>query len=167
MTVPLSYFMEVLIMKLTEKRAYRLTWDEVGEIIADEMEKILGFRLACMACYGDDSYWDIQFPGYHMPLSQVCALLEATDAPKEAWEDALPDEGERTVTCLGLYLPLQLIKKNLSMTWKHTLITPEGLWLVGIEVLPDGDFQSLCKTLLQAVEDIRAYIAKWEAENDG
>ncbi len=154
-------------MKLTEKRTYLLTWEEVAEIVSDEMEKTLGFRLSCLACYGDDTYWDLRFPGYHMPLSQVYALLEATDAPKDAWEDALPDEDERTVTCLGLYLPLHLIKKHLSMAWQHTLITPEGLWLVGAAPVEKDDFSALYKTLLRAMEDIQAYITNWEAENIG
>ena len=120
-------------MKLTEKRAGLLPWEEIALIVSEEIEKSLGIHVSCLADLADGGYWSIAFPDYQMPLSQVYRLLEELDPPDEAWEDALPDEGERSVAGLGMRLPEALMQRNLGIIWRHRLITTEGLWVVDLE----------------------------------
>lgn len=157
-------------MKLTEKKTYMLPWAYIAEIISAEIEKILGIKLACTASCLDDSYWDVQFSHYHMPLSQVGSLLEETKAPKEAWEDALPDENEYFVTGLGQRLPTHMVQRYLALTWEHELITPEGFWLVGVNNKPEmpvenDDIVCLAKILLEAAMDTLTDLRKQEGKD--
>lgn len=120
-------------MSMTEKRAYLLTWEKVAEVVCREIENILGVHFPGLAEMADGGYWGLGFQDQMMPLSQVYRLLEEVDPPEDVWEDALPDGKERKVRGLGMMLPECLMQRNLSLTWEHTLITPEGLWLVGVE----------------------------------
>ena len=114
-----------------EKPAVELSWDEVRSIVSEEIKKILGFQIQCKVNVVEDSFWDVTFTGYHLPLPKLCQLLQATQATPEDWEDALPDEGGVDVNGIGMVLAEELISRHLKLTWIHHLITKDSLWLVG------------------------------------
>lgn len=120
-------------MKLTENRAYFLTWAEASSAAAKGIEESLGLRLPCAAGIVDGSYWEVAFPSGRMPLSQLCRLLVQTGAPEKVWAAALPDEGAQVVTGLGRELSALLIQKSLCLAGCQALPTPEGLWLVAAQ----------------------------------
>ena len=114
-----------------EKSAVELSWDEVRSIVSEEIKKILGLQIQYKVNVVGDSFWDVTFTGYHLPLPKLCQLLQATQATPEDWEDALPDEGGVDVNGIGMVLAEKLISRHLKLTWIHHLITKDSLWLVG------------------------------------
>lgn len=114
-----------------EKPAVELSWDEVRSIVSEEIKKILGLQIQCKVNVVEDSFWDVTFTGYHLPLPKLCQLLQATQATPEDLEDALPDEGGVDVNGIGMVLAEKLISRHLELTWIHHLITKDSLWLVG------------------------------------
>ncbi len=114
-----------------ERPAVELNWDEVRSIVSKEIKKILGLQIQCKVNVVEDSFWDVTFTGYHLPLPKLCQLLQVTQATPEDWEDALPDEGGVNVNGIGMVLAEKLISRHLKLTWTHHLITKVSLWLVG------------------------------------
>lgn len=119
------------MINLCEKRTIKLTWDEVCQIVSEEIKTILGIETFCKANYVEYEYWDVSFAEYRLPLQKLCQLLHAVQASSVDWEDALPDEATSTVSCLGMALSEKLLVRRLNITWEHTLILADGLWLVG------------------------------------
>lgn len=119
-----------------ERPAVELSWDEVRNIVSKEIKKILGLQIQCKVNVVEDSFWDVTFTGYHLPLPKLCQLLQATQAAPEDWEDALPDEGGTDVGGIGIVLAEKLISRHLKVTWEHHLITMDSLWLVGVTDIP-------------------------------
>ena len=119
-----------------ERPAVELSWDEVRNIVSKEIKKILGLQIQCKVNVVEDSFWDVTFTGYHLPLPKLCQLLQATQAAPEDWEDALPDEGGTDVGGIGIVLAEKLIARHLHLTWEHHLITADSLWLVGVTDIP-------------------------------
>ncbi len=114
-----------------EKPAVELSWDEVRSIVSEKIKKILGLQIQCKVNVVEDSFWDVTFTGYHLPLPKLCQLLQATQATPEDWEDALPDEGGVDANGIGMVLAEKLISRHLKLTWIHHLIAKDSLWLVG------------------------------------
>ena len=119
-----------------ERPAVELSWDEVRNIVSKEIKKILGLQIQCKVNVVEDSFWDVTYTGYHLPLPKLCQLLQATQAAPEDWEDALPDEGGTDVGGIGIVLAEKLIARHLHLTWEHHLITADSLWLVGVADIP-------------------------------
>ena len=119
-----------------ERPAVELSWDEVRNIVSKEIKKILGLQIQCKVNVVEDSFWDVTFTGYHLPLPKLCQLLQATQATPEDREDALPDEGGTDVGGIGIVLAEKLIARHLHLTWEHHLITADSLWLVGVADIP-------------------------------
>lgn len=116
-----------------ERCAVELSWNEVCNIVLEEIDEILGLRVQGKVTVAEeDSYWDVIFIGYRLPLPKLCQLLQATQATPEDWEDALPDEGRVDVSDTGMVLAEKLISRYLKLTWAHHLVTEDSLWLVGI-----------------------------------
>ena len=110
-----------------ERPAVELSWDEVRNIVSKEIKKILGLQIQCKVNVVEDSFWDVTFTGYHLPLPKLCQLLQATQAAPEDREDALPDEGGTDVGGIGIVLAEKLIARHLHLTWEHHLITADSL----------------------------------------
>ena len=119
-------------MNSFEKSCYLLPWQEVSQIISAETEKYLEGTVPCTAKYEDETFWCIDTPGYSMPIHIACRLMQLSGFPADNWQDTLPDEGGPTVDGYGMELSGHLLHKGLGLTWRHQIITPEGLWLVDI-----------------------------------
>lgn len=116
-------------MKLHEITCYKLTWPEVGEIMAKEIKAILGHTVSCEAKLVDTDYWGGYFDE-PISLAELCLILQATNASHENWTDALPDEGNTVIYDIGWELGETLLRRNLGIWWEHHLIANDGLWLV-------------------------------------
>ena len=121
---------------ISEKRAVELRWPEVGGIVAEEIKEVLGLQIQCKVNIVENSFWDVTFFNYRLPLPKLCQLLQETQATSEDWEDALPDEGGVDVGGIGIVLAEKLISRHLKVTWEHHLITMDSLWLVGVTDIP-------------------------------
>lgn len=117
---------------ISDKRAVELSWNEVCYIVSDEIEELLGLRVQCKANVVEDEFWDVKFIDYRLPLPRLCQLLQATQATLKEWVDALPAEGGVDVNCLGILLSEKLVARHLRLTWAHSLITSDSLWLVDV-----------------------------------
>lgn len=117
---------------ISEKRAVKLRWHEVGSMVSEEIKAILGLPVQCKVNVVGSSFWDVAFISYRLPLPKLCQLLQVTQATPEDWEDALPDEGGVDVNSIGIVLAEKLISRHLKLTWEHHLITEDSLWLVGV-----------------------------------
>ena len=116
----------------SEKRAVKLSWKEVSDIISAEIKEILGFQVQCRVNVVENSFWDVTFIACRLSLPKLCQLLQATQATPEDWEDAIPDEGGVDVGGIGTVLAEKLISLHLKFSWEHHLITADSLWLVGV-----------------------------------
>ena len=65
---------------ISEKRTVELSWDKVRSIVSEEIEEILGLQIQCKVNVVEDSFWDVTFTGYRLPLPKLCQLLQATQA---------------------------------------------------------------------------------------
>ena len=117
---------------ISERIAVELRWPEVCDILSEEIKEILGLHVQCKANRVENSFWDVTFIDYRLPLPKLCQLLQATQATPDDWEDALPDEGGIDVGGIGIMLAEKLISRHLALTWEHHLITSDSLWLVGV-----------------------------------
>ena len=128
-----------MMRDISERRAVRLSWDEVCGIMSDEINEILGLQIQCRVNVVEGSFWDVTFLSQRLPLPKLCQLLQVTQATPEDWEDALPDEGGVDVNGIGIVLAEKLISRHLNLTWEYHLITEDGLWLVGVDKSEDQD----------------------------
>lgn len=128
-----------MMRDISESRAVRLSWDEVCDIVSDEIEDILGLRVQCRINVAEGSFWDVTFIDCRLPVPKLCRLLQVTQATLEDWEDALPDEGEMEVNGIGIVLAEKLIGRHLKLSWEHHLITEDNLWLVGVAKSQDQE----------------------------
>ena len=128
-----------MMRDIFERRAVRLSWDEVCGIMSDEINEILGLQIQCRVNVVEGSFWDATFIGQRLPLPKLCQLLQATQATPEDWEDALPDEGGVDVNSIGIVLAEKLIGRHLNLAWEHHLITEDSLWLVGVDECSDQE----------------------------
>ena len=148
-----------------EKRALQLSWNKVCDIVSAEIEKILGSQFPCgVNVVVDDVTWTVKFDGCRMPLSGLCQLLQITQATPEDWAIALPSDGERDVSDIGMELAEKLIGRHLNLTWEKHLITEDSLWLVGVTDICkpslDSDGSSLPNDMVQALVDIADYLRR-------
>ena len=121
-----------MVESISEWRAVKLNWSEVRNIASEEIHEILGLCIQCKTNVIEDSFWDVTFIDYRLPLPKLCQLLQATQATPEDWEDALPDEGGVDVNGIGIVLAEKLIRRHLHVKWEHHLVTADSLWLVGV-----------------------------------
>lgn len=117
---------------IVKKCAVELSWNEVCNIVAEEIKDILGVHVQCRVIISEDTYWDITFIGYRLPLSKLYQLAQALHATSEDLEDTRPTEDHVDVNCIGMALSEKLIGRHLKLTWEHHLITEDSLWLVGV-----------------------------------
>ena len=126
-----------MMRDISERRAVRLSWDEVRGVVSDEIKDILGLQIQCRINVVEGSFWDVIFISQRLPLPKLCQLLQVTQATPEDWEDDLPDEGGVDVNGIGIVLAEKLIGRHLKLTWEHHLITEDSLWLVGVDKSKD------------------------------
>ena len=138
---------------IIKKSAVQLGWDEVCDIISEEIENISGLHVQCKANVMEDSFWDVTFINCRLPLPNLCHLLQITQATSEDWVTTLPDEGERDVNGIGMDLAEKLVGRHLSLTWEEHLITEDSLWLVGVtDACGVGDLQKFSVTITETLQ---------------
>lgn len=125
-------------MKFTKIPCYKLSWAEVGEIMAEEVSAILGRTVPCSAKSEDTSYWGCSFAD-PISLTELCMILQSVHATKEEWEDALPDEGDITIHDMGWNLGEKLLRRNLGVFWECRYIAEDALYLLGVQDAPASD----------------------------
>lgn len=118
-------------MEIVEKRTIKLTWDNVCQIVSEEIKTILGIETDCKATYVENEYWDVSFLSYRLPLQKLCQLLYEVQASSDDWEDTLSGAAIPTVPCLGMALSEKLLARHLNINWEHSFILADSLWLVG------------------------------------
>ena len=117
---------------ITKKCAIELRWNEVGSIVSEEIEEVLGIHAQCKVIISEDTCWDIAFVGYRLPIPKLFQLVQALQATPEDLEDTLPGEVGPDINGIGMALAEKLVARHLKLTWEHHLITEDSLWLVGI-----------------------------------
>lgn len=147
---------------MTEKRALKLPWTQVCEIVSAEFEAILGISIECKASVIEDEFWDIGFQDYRLPIAKLCQLLSAVNASPEDWAKTIPEEGEY-VGYTGMVLAETLLSKRMSLTWEHHLITEDSLWPVGVtEAEPQSN--DLARAITVMAKYIFREMQRYEAE---
>ena len=109
--------------------ALRLEWSEVGPIASKAIADIIGRSITCVGKRDDETYWEIQFVDYQMPLSEKFKILERIGVTKE-----LQREYESTIaTSLFMEASKKLLRYALKIEYAEEIISPRYLWLVGVE----------------------------------
>lgn len=115
-----------------EKRAIKLPWDEVCTIISSDIERIVGVQIQCKSSVVENLFWAVEFTDRHLSLPQFCQLIHSMQPTVNDWEDALPDEIGLDIKDMGPYVGEKIIAQHLKLSWEHSLITDDGLWLLGV-----------------------------------
>lgn len=118
-----------------------MSWKEVCRIAEAEIAEILNIHVPCGISVTETEFWALTFEDCRLSLPKLCQLLQAVQATPGDWEEALPDEGEADVGAIGMAQAEKLIGRHLSLCWKYRVITPDSLWLVGVEETNDADRQ--------------------------
>lgn len=116
-------------MNYNKHTALRLEWSEVGHIASQAIADILGRSISCIGKRDDETYWEIQFVDYQMPLSEKFKILERIGVAKEQQR-----EYESTIaTSLFMEASKKLLRYALKIEYAEEIISPRYLWLVGVE----------------------------------
>lgn len=116
-------------MNYNKHTALRLEWSEVGPIASKAIADIIGRSITCVGKRDDETYWEIQFVDYQMPLSEKFKILERIGVAKE-----LQREYESTIaTSLFMEASKKLLRYALKIEYAEEIISPCYLWLVGVE----------------------------------
>ena len=128
---------------MNEYKAFFLSWHEVSGYISSQVSEFLGHRVFCRAIPDDNTYWTIDFSGYHMPLSELYLLLEKANATNDERRDSIPETDQLSLNSIGMMLSIRLLKIQLCCTWKEILIVDLGIWLIGVTELEQEPFPLL------------------------
>ena len=101
-------------------------------MISQEIEEILGIRLQCKFYREETQYWDIGFVDGRLPLSKLFKLLRIAGVAPDDWIRNFPSEVGTDVPDIGMALSEKLLSRHIQYTWEHSLVTANGLWLVGV-----------------------------------
>lgn len=116
-------------MNYNKHTALRLEWSEVGYIASKAIADIIGRSITCVGKRDDETYWEIQFVDYQMPLSEKFKILERIGVTKEQQR-----EYESTIaTSLFMEASKKLLRYALKIEYAEEIISPRYLWLVGVE----------------------------------
>lgn len=118
-------------MTFEKKVCYKLTWQEVSKIVAEEVGHILGHPVSYIAQQDDIDYWGGTFEE-PVTLVEICLVLQTIHATREQWESALPDEGGTEIYDIGWDVGEALLRRNTGISWVHHLIMEDGLWLLDV-----------------------------------
>lgn len=145
---------------MTEKRALKLPWPQVCDSVSAEIKAILGISIECKADVYEGEFWDMAFQNCRLPTARLRQLLSAVNATHEDWERTIPDEGE-DVGYTGMALAEKLLRRRLGLSWEHSLIAEDSLWLVGV-----AEIEPQANDLTRAITIIAEYIFR-EGQRDG
>ena len=116
-------------MNYNKHTALRLEWSEVGPIASKAIADIIGRSITCKKKRDDETYWEIRFVDYQMPLSEKFKILERIGVAKEQQR-----EYESTIaTSLFMEASKKLLRYALKIEYAEEIISPCYLWLVGVK----------------------------------
>ena len=116
-----------------EVHTIKLSCEEVCENVSAEIEVILGTSVQCQIKIIEDEFWDIAFQDHRLPMVQLCQLLSAVKASPGDWAYTIPTEVSTDIRYTGTVLAEKLLSYQLKLTWEHSLVTTEGLLLIGVK----------------------------------
>lgn len=103
-------------MNYNKHTALRLEWSEVGHIASQAIADILGRSITCVGKRDDETYWEIQFVDYQMPLSEKFKILERIGVTKEVQR-----EYESTIaTSLFIEASKKLLRYALKIEYRKS-----------------------------------------------
>lgn len=155
-------------MNMHERRAIKLPWDEVCEIISSEIARVVGVQIQCKASVAENLFWAVEFTDRHLSLPEYCCLMQSLQPALEDWEDALPDEIGPDIKDMGPYVGEKIIAQRLNLSWEHSLITDDGLWLIGVtetgspQSAPDGGPCGMIGDVVQVLMAIADHLHQQE-----
>ena len=119
---------------IQERKAIRVTWEDVSALIQSAIQAILDKDFVCKAKSDDYNYWSTSFMERRMMMSEVFTILEQLEATEEQRLDSLPEQEEWTesVDCIGMSAGSLLLSYALNKSWKEEYITDEALWLLDV-----------------------------------
>lgn len=155
-------------MNTHEKRAIKLPWDEVCEIISSEIARVVDVQIQCKASVAESEFWAIEFTDRHLSLPQLCQLIQSVQPTLKDWEYAMMGEIGPDIKDMGPFTGEKIIGRHLHITWEHRLITTNALWLVdvtevdNVQPAPDENERKLPDDLAQAIAVIADHLHQQE-----
>ena len=115
------------------KSSVKLSWDEVGSIIAEVITLKLGRYVPCVARYEDYVYWTASAAdGYTFSVKDLEEIFSFAKADESARSECIPYDSD-TSKSVGMTVSERLLSIGLKTKWECFSICDEGLWLIGIE----------------------------------
>lgn len=116
-------------MNYDKHTALRLEWSEVAHIASQAIADITGHYISCRGVMDDASYWEVQFTDYEMKLAEEFKILERIGCSREQ----LHEHESITTESLSMEASQEILRFYLQIDYAEEVITPNYLWLVGIE----------------------------------
>lgn len=155
-------------MNMHERRAIKLPWDEVCEIISSEIARVVGVQIQCKASVAENEFWAIEFTDLHLSLPQFCQLMQSMQPNLKDWEYAMMGEIGPDIKDMGPFTGEKIIGRHLHIAWEYRLITTDALWLVGVteannvQPAPDENERKLPDDLARAIAVIADHLHQQE-----
>lgn len=117
-------------MSIEEKKTFVLSWDAVGDSIAEQLTAILDAPIKCIASSDDIDYWTASLCGHRLLPDELERIFDAVGADEEMRKDILEEE-ENSFENIGMLLSSRLLEISIGYNWETCLIYPNALWLIG------------------------------------
>lgn len=114
-------------------KAIRISWDSLSRIMSEEIGKILGRDIRCIASMNDVDYWAVAMPDERIPLSELFKILETVKANEAERQDSLPESAmsEFSVRDIGMEAANLILAGRLGYKWKAQYMDDYGMWILG------------------------------------
>lgn len=126
-----------LLSKAEKCAALYLTWDTVGLLIANELERLVSKSIRICAGYSDIEYWCCEFCGYRMDVTTQERLLDAigaTDSERREtmyYSDDVCTDSAQPIKSLGMEVSRKLLLLALDLDKAMDIsISENGLWVI-------------------------------------
>ena len=119
-------------------KSIKLSWSEVGDILAEYIGSIFRRELKGIAKGDDYCYWDFSSKNHAFSISEIYTMIHHVNGGADMCEDSIPIEDNASHS-IGHILSYTLLQKALGMTWEAESITENVLWLMNIHMEDDHE----------------------------
>lgn len=117
-------------MSIEEKKTFVLSWDAVGDSVAEQLTAILDAPIKCIASSDDIDYWTASLCGRRLSLDELDHIFDAVGANEEMKQDTLGDK-ENSFATIGMLLASRLLEISTGYNWEKYVADENALWLIG------------------------------------
>ena len=114
-----------------------MDWKEAFSLIEKALKDIFNEEIKCKARRDDNDYWAVRLVDRRLTVEELEKIYNEIPVTLEDFKEALPLEGETTVSCIGMQFSKGLLAKALGFGFERTHISGRTLWLLNLNTIAD------------------------------